>query len=612
MEDENAGLIADLPNDSDASARQPMKGVLSKIVLPALIMLSLSLTIASPLVNKYFWIHGADLILPTKTTATTSLRMAIFSAFIGSSDIEVYAGGGAPAVVIPFELGKAPLDGSDFEAFSLHIIGMQYTITAWSAITVLGYMVMVLMGIAFLFQLAFREFPTTLAFKSGSSFTNEWRGAVPVWLVVLSAVLGMVRMLLVTSFVQGLSTRLAIHSIHEAMAPEAWKSFQTAMGASIPQAYKLTVLRALGAWYEKSGAAWSFSTYAILFAVILNMIIIIVVFYFDTRTVRLRWRVDEAQAKAINALREQMKNLPRHCRVLNVWVSISMFGLAILLTKLVGMHVYNSGLAVNRLPWTSTAQLPDSELIDDVIISGTHGFWFNPPTIVDGTVMALIPLVFALIIGSVDRRDAISKFVEVLAYGYLIRAVAIGITILPTSMAVLQAPHCYGTTKLSFFGAMATNDFCNDMMYSGHATLVLTPAFTLMLMIIHGPFRSKMPSLVALMICVAFSCMVVIIGRFHYTADVLVSFMVCFLLTLVHAPAWKILFSYRKFELGAGSAESLDKVSALLESASIRTVSLTKGRKIDNSLTNWDAMEAKQQLIRKYIEKMDSTAGNSK
>lgn len=586
-------------------------GKTHKVIYPAFILLSFVFTLSGPLVNKYFWIQGGELTIPSPPPATGEVKVPVYVGYVGARELDLQKDENGPVRVISYSAeGDSPLDGADFAPFRDQIIGMRYTKVAFQTIDAFGYLVMIFTITAFGLQVYYKEFPTTLAFKVGATLRNNWKNAIPVWLIFIGACIGILRLLLVTSFVQSLATRVAIHCIKLTLPDADWLRFSASMDNFNTRGFQLDVLIGLGEWYHDAGATWSYSTYAIIFAIILNLGIFVTVFYFDTRTVRLKLNMESSELAAVQLLRNQLRTLPRHCQIQPLTLSIASFMMSIIVSKITGMMAYNDGKSVNRLPWDSPVPQIPGHPINDVIISQIDGYWFNPPSIVDGTVLGWIPMVLVIIIGSVARIDALSKVIELLAYGYWIRSAAIAVTTYPTSMAVLQSPYCYTTSKMGFFKALISGEFCNDMMYSGHATLVLTPAFVMILMLIYGPFQQKWLTISAIGICVLLSCSIVIVGRFHYTADVMVSGMICFLLAINHAPAWKVLFSYRKFELGVGSP-SIDKVAPYLEETSVKVVSITKGRRIDYSMTDWDTIERKQVVIRDFIQKLHHSPSHS-
>ncbi len=600
-ENESANLVDDAGAESNrinsAPAERKWAGIALKFVYPSLIAIVFGLSLASQLMDKYFVLKSSLIAveLPNQPPRNFTVpEVTITASQMITADERNKS--------IPYESNLPPLDDDDFFYFQEYFIGMRYTIIAWDTATILGYVVIALTGIALAAQLYFREQPSTHAFKPGSFISTSWKNALPIWLLFASFGLCVIRLLLVTSFVQSLSTRWAINCVRSDLSRDDWLVFLRTFYNANPRTYQLQVLQSLGFWFQKTGVSWQFSTIALLISMALSVIIFIAVFYLDMRIVRFKLKLDRYHQDILAIVREQIRSLPKQSRILPLWLSAFLAVFSILFTKVIGRFVRNWGKSINRLPWT----VPSEEFVnpmDDLIISYTGNYWFNPHEVVDGTVLVWVPLVFVIALGSVDRVSSLSKFLESLAYGYLIRCVSIAVTIYPTSVAVMQSPQCYTLDQMSFWEGMMEVDFCNDMMYSGHASLVVTPAAILILMLIYGPYKTKALPIIAIMFTGLFSCSVVVTGRFHYTADVLVTCTVCSLLALVNAPAWKVLFSYGKYELRVGSTVSIHKVPALIEEIGVRVVSITKSRRIDMTTTDWDHMNDKLGLLKDQIEK---------
>lgn len=145
------------------------------------------------------------------------------------------------------------------------------------------------------------------------------------------------------------------------------------------------------------------------------------------------------------------------------------------------------------------------------------------------------------------------------------------------------------------------------MIFSGHCLLAVVPAITLILLLVYGPFKNKTGTIVTVSIGMTISLSVILLGRFHYTADVLISLVVCFLLVLIHSPALKIFFSYRRFEVGQGTSAQMSKVAGELETASDAIETSVQIVKIDNEATCWTQIEQKKEIIRNLLQKLQDT-----
>lgn len=610
MEDERKKLIDEEIVDEkiEEDRETTIKRISYKIMYPLMIFVALGAALAGIIIDKYFWFDLKSLSVPSN--AEGNLTRLDFSGVIASTQIDTNRLDGAGARIVEKYASKGEmLSDPDFMAFHDQIMSVDYVSSAWFATDVMGYVIVGLLAIAGVMQLVFREFPSTMAFKVGARIHSSWRSATPVWLIFNAALLGLFRLLLVTSFVQAVATRTALFSLKAGLAAADWENFLAAVDKSGSRAYQLKVLMALGGWFKHDGAGWKISTFAILVSAGLCLNTVLTVFYMDTRAMRLRLKLDAKQTGTKLAIRDEMRRLPSICKIRSIWFSLSSFGLAVVVTKIAGRFVSNEGREINvRAFLTPRAETPDN-LINDLIVNRTNDFWFQPPDIVDGAVLFWVPLVIMLIVGSVNRRDCASKLIEQLSYGYWIRIFSIAATIYPTASSVLKNPTCYDETiMLSWWDAIKTNEFCNDMIYSGHATLALTPAFILCFMLIYGPYEHKTLTIVTLMLCVLISCGTVIVGRFHYTADVLLSMIVCALMALIHAPAWKVIFHFRRFELKVGSVSGIERTIGQLESVGEYLYAVSKTRRIDNALTDWKSLEVRNEKIRKYLDTLQSQA----
>lgn len=604
MEEDNEHLIQN--QSSEVSLAKTEDDIRShpaiKFGFPSILAILLGLSLSGPLVNSYFSIKGKELTLPDLAAPGGKIVLEVPGATIRSSRIEFAA---SDIGEVMYKVGDETLDHEDFVHFSKEILGMRYTIAAWSVIQFFSYTAAVAAASALGVYLWKREFPTTRIFKLRLNREEEtsWFAVYPVWSLFFVAVTSLFRLLFVTSFVQSISTRVALYAIKMSFTPLAWQDFLTAVNESNPRTYQLNLLIALGEWYKENGAFWNFSTFSIVLESLIAMAGFVAVFYLDSRDTRSSLAIIQ-----IESIQKQLDRLPIHCRMMPLWASVTSLFLASLISKFSGMDVFNLGKYVNRLPWVSSLDLGPSKPIQDLIVSQTSGFWFNPAAVVDGAVMAWVPMVVMIVLGSIARWEALSKLIEIIAIGYWIRAASIGVTVFPTPMSVLQTPQCYTETEMGIVEAFGTSEFCNDLMYSGHATLVLTPAFVMILMVIYGPFQYKSLTIGGICISLIVSISIVIVGRFHYSSDVLVAALICFLLALIHAPAWKIIFSARKFELKHASTDELQKVAAELEELGTRTVSLVKSRRVDYRTTDWDALKNKYDKIADYISQLSGQA----
>jgi hypothetical protein len=571
------------------------------LILAGVLIVSAGLNLAGMSLEAFFTIEVEPLELP-HPTSSKSLKHANLKATVTTSGLLVVEPDRSGFMKYPFTAGERRLDDRFFERFNEYIVSMGYTSKAWIGVRWFVFMstAMQLCGAAL--QLVFRTSPTTLSFKAGSTFNESWKNALPVWLTLFSCFFGLTGLILANSSVQSTATRLALHAIREKSDEITWQEFLNGLDGPQPRLYLMNTLKTLGHWFVKDGGCrWSVSTYLIMVPFILTLAAFIAVFYMDTRAVRQELHIDEDCGVSVR-VKSELKRLPRHCRVLPLWLSVSLFIFANVLTKLVGRYINNNGRWLNRLPWVAGKAPPQDRIVADVVNDHTRYFWLQPSQIIDAAPMIWMPLVSVITIGSIHRTGLLSKMLEVMSYIFILRAISNSVTLLPSAMVLVQRPSCYEDDTMSWGRMWLTGNYCNDMIFSGHSSVAIVAACVLMFMLIYGPYRSKAITISLIMLFVVFSLSLVLLGRYHYSADIILAFVVCFLVALIHSPAWKIFFYFRRFELDIGSVDGLERVCGELESISMTVEVVSKSNKIDYEKSEWQIMDQKIEKIRQYLE----------
>ena len=596
----NTPLIHEQNSITGISDRGPLR--LTKALLFPIFLLTNSVVwFMGPFIKKYYRIDTSNLLIPSGMTESSPPLP------ISPLNIDVLPNGlrFGDSAIVEYTDSTHPLFTDAFPAFDDYLVGSKYITTAWDAIETFAYLGVAFMALALIVHLVFRQTPTTLAFKIGSTLQDNWKGTLPVWICGVTALVGIVRLFAITSFIETLAARGALYSIFLKSTPVSWKAFVDQVNDPSSRTYALLVMRSIGEWYEKGGSEWQFSTFSVVIGVTLNMCLVLAVFYLDTRLVRFRLSLDsERNPQIVSAMRAEIRRLPNYCRFWPIWFSMSSLGMSLLMTKIFGRVAFNSGRDLNRLYWTSTEPMTDRSLINDLISSYTTSVWLNPPQIVDVAVLLWIPISFAVILGSINRLDATSKLAELLSYGYWLRLFSIVTTTLPTPTTPLQLPYCYGEHEMGIRRMLKESEFCNDMIYSGHTAVTAIPCGILALMIVYGPFERKAVGLAGIVVTALLSILFVVVGRFHYTADVLLAVIISWLLVLVHAPAFKILFYYRRIQARVGTTAGISKSVGQLEFVNEALDNVIKSAKIDNDLTSWTSIELKQEKIRQFLQKL--------
>jgi hypothetical protein len=602
MEVETQPLIPKVEEGSTEGSQPPWLHVSVRFFYPIVILLILGFAVSGVFVDKYFGLDLSTLEILDSAGSRLSHRAPIATLSAGTITIEDTRG---PPT--KYEYGSDELNFNDdfFKRFDNELVSMDYVMKSLTTVKVFGFIYSGLSLAALVLQLVYRETPSTMMFKTGSNFADNWKGALPVWLLLVSAIFGVLSLLLATSVSQPLATRFALRATRLNLSPQEWTKFCEQLDAPQPRLFLLKTLRVMGHWFMKAGAEWMFSSYCIMTVIGLCMSVFVFAFFMDSQLVRFRMGLDTMIIR--DRIKQELARLPRHCRVLPIWVPIAAFVLMNGITKFCGRSANNRGRWLNRFLWTSPEVVPQNRLIDDLIVSKTNFLYFQPPTIIDGAVLIWVPLLLTIVLGSIERISFLSKFLEIITIAYLGRCFSIMATIMPSAMTLLQRPVCYDDTRMTVWESFKTSNFCNDMVYSGHATLTMVPGMALLLMIIYGPFRSKLILLTSVALGMAISLSIVVVGRFHFTADVLISAIVCFFAALVHAPALKVFYSYHRYEQDKGALAGIGRMAGEIERASDTVETVLKSTKVDHDSTNWKTIEEKQEVIRQLLEKLLST-----
>lgn len=173
-----------------------------------------------------------------------------------------------------------------------------------------------------------------------------------------------------------------------------------------------------------------------------------------------------------------------------------------------------------HLPDIGFYHLPDyshSNIVDDLLMP---------------TYICMI-LLFTLV--SANRFFLIKRFVAINGTAFFARSISIFITLMPKSNKQLPNDSVIHTTleeTLREAGMMITlnKKSVNDMMFSGHTSIVLT----MMLCVMHAEIFNRLPKPEFIKSIIVSAAVTIFIGiittRMHYTVDVYISCLITFLL----------------------------------------------------------------------------------
>ena len=464
------------------------------------------------------------------------------------------------------------------------VLGFRLPITSIKYASGAGYLVLTLeslslcfTGLAIIFQLVFRETPDSFILRPNISTRMSMtrkdmlRSGLPGFCLLISASLSMMHAVVISSYIHNMIFRLVAFSIlNSGAGGGALASLRVSLKGSTVSAKQeqLKLMQFIGRYLTNAeNVSFGFSFYAIIISIFLNLSVYFALFYNDNLTARIKTTTATSSATADDSSNgsaaAQWKQLPWQCRVRPLWVSIPILICGLAVTAAGGNYARRKGVKMNRHPFEIDGFNP--LFVDDVIISHTTNYFFSTAGIVDGAVMMFMPILAMVAISSLDRLKFLSKILELVGIIFFLRGISVMATVMPTLFNVLQHPQCWDQPGDSISDVLAEKEFCNDLMFSGHTVFCFLPALIFVFSIVHGPYSYKPLLISTVLISATALTSLIIVGRLHYTADVVVAIILTALLVIMNAPVWKLQFSFRKAQLGVGSVSAIEKVPGYLE-----------------------------------------------
>ena len=483
--------------------------------------------------------------------------------------------------------------------FRLPITSIEYASAAGSLVLTLEALSVCFTGLAIIFQLVFGESPDSFILRPGISSKvsvirkDMLRSGLPGFCLLVSACLSMIHAVVISSYTHNMAFRIVAFSIaNSGVGGGSLASFRVSLkGATVSaKQEQLKLMQFIGKYLSDSkSVSFGFSFYAVLASIGLNLFVLFALYYNDNLAARVKTTpaTDDSQ----------WNQLPWHCRVRPLWISFLAFVVGLGVTAVGGNVARRRGVKMNRHPFE--VEGAHQSFIDDVVISHTTDYFFSTAGIVDGAVMIFMPLLVMVAISSLDRVRFASKVLELLGIIFFMRGISVMSTIMPTLFNVLQHPQCWDSPGTSFSDMIAEKEFCNDLMFSGHTVFCFLPALIFVFSIVHGPYSYKPALIAAVLISAAALTSLIIVGRLHYTSDVVIAITITALLVVMNAPVWKLQFSFRKSQLGLGSVSAIDKVPGYLELClerlNLYTITMREtviGQEEGNHKESWDKVHS--------------------
>jgi hypothetical protein len=450
MDLENEPLIPPGTSDvADGNRRLGARFWLLRILYPFLLLCGCAFPIIELTADRYFSVDFSNL----KNRDLMSVPKSQSSAVVTSSGLGV-SDQSQKSLVLEYSGPTLKFDHPFFNQFADDVVSLDYILSAWTAARIVAFISLFFASSALVTYAIFQNDPTTMVFQSSATLASSWKSALPVWLALASGISGMIRLLLVTSLAEPIAFRYWFTVLRLEVPADVWTGIVASLNSVQPRTFLLDTFRAIGHWFLGGGCSWSISTFMLLGSLVVGQGVFVGAFFLDSRSAREKMGIDTDEARL--RIRRDLSRLSRPARVPHIIWSVSFFGIVMFVTKLAGRYVNNRGRWLNRLPWTSHTSLPENTLIDDLVSTKTMSFWFQPPGVIDGAVAVWVPILLSLIMASLDRLAFLSKMIEILSFGYLLRCFSIACTIVPSAMTLLQRPICYDEGQMTFMDSLKT------------------------------------------------------------------------------------------------------------------------------------------------------------
>lgn len=540
---------------------------------------SLASLVISSSIDTYFITHSGqpvkydklhtDLVLPDAKIGALSLQLINSE---GSSTYWYSSLQGPRERVSIDDNSPETFFGTDLVdtlGFRLPITSASYASSVGAVIFVFEVLSICCLCISIFMQLVFQREPDSFILRPAVSarvalpVSEKLKSGLPGLCLLFSAGFTMINAVLISSYVHNFVFRIVVFAMFNSGIDGSYlQALRSSLrGFSVPaKQEQLEFMQFIGRYLgNDKNVTFGYSFFGLILSIALNLLVLFTLYYRDNSIAR--------SAVVTSTDDGPWNQLPYHCRVRSLKMSSSIFIFGLIVTAIGGNVARRRGVKMNRHPFEVESN-PDGSLIsfiDDVVISHTSDYFFSTAGLVDGAVMIFMPLLVMVAISSLDRKRFAAKVMELFGIIFFMRGIAVMSTIMPTLFNVLQHPQCWDKPRDGLKDMMMEKEFCNDLMFSGHTVFCMFPALIFVFSIVYGPYNYKPLLIGSVLLLALLLTSLIVIGRLHYTADVIVALTLTTLLVVMNSPVWKLQFSFRKSQLGVGSASAIDKVPSYLE-----------------------------------------------
>jgi hypothetical protein len=252
----------------------------------------------------------------------------------------------------------------------------------------------------------------------------------------------------------------------------------------------------------------------------------------------------------------ELRTLSWYCRIWSWRVSLAWLVLSVFVSFWVANLTRTRGYELNLFYWKNGSKVSQKTglsrtgtLLD--VVQGTANLFTIPALVLVSTCciwLVLIPMVaFAC------KRSLIflGKACQDMGTLLITRALVSWLTVAPTTLSMIEKPECFDqpledNSQWSWIYIIDPKQSCNDTMFSVFAIVVFVPAiimlyYTSFARVVKSDFGSLVHGL--LVLGALLSSLLVVVGRYQYSADMHIGACVVAIYMLTQASAYHILFS---------------------------------------------------------------------
>ena len=248
----------------------------------------------------------------------------------------------------------------------------------------------------------------------------------------------------------------------------------------------------------------------------------------------------------------KLRQLPWYCAIWRLRVSVIFLIVAFIINRLAALISRDEGYPLNIYFFNTVASTTtgtgsvQTGSLSDLMMDWTSKFYISEK-LTQSTLLASVPLLFALCIGSTDPHRFFSKGIQLVGVIFFLKSFTSLSTIVPVPATPISRPHCYEPPpSWDFVYFISGKAGCNHINFSLEAA-GCTLAFGVLFMYIrYGQAIKKLVAFTALTLLLGICLILPIAARLTYSVNVAIGFFTVGLLVVTQSPAFKMLFKFEQ------------------------------------------------------------------